>query len=215
MQKHNDAMKTSGHSSLEKYTSHFIERVVCERELEAEQNCNILTPTLMAITAFRSPGLLNQPLWDMILIPASSLQRTLISNCSIGGPEGPLYWVLVLSTASYLQLSRTSGAPSYIIVLRPLCSTCRQSRLSPWDLQPDSPVIYIGAFPILTARPGSICNKRFCILFGNSFPTKVDRNGLRLCTRDNKHYSSQMYPLADRSKWRRHNWKWDWCQVDC
>ena len=50
-------------------------------ELEAEQNCNILTPTLMAITAFlsRSPGLLNrepgvQPLWDMFLIPASSLQ---------------------------------------------------------------------------------------------------------------------------------------------
>ena len=31
-------------------------------ELETEQNCNILTPTLMAITAFlsRSPGLLNQ-----------------------------------------------------------------------------------------------------------------------------------------------------------
>ena len=36
MQKHNDAMKTSGHSSLEKYASHFIERVVCERELETE-----------------------------------------------------------------------------------------------------------------------------------------------------------------------------------
>ena len=54
--------KTSGHSSLEKYTSHFIERVVCERELETEQNCNILTPTLMAITAFlsHSPGLLNR-----------------------------------------------------------------------------------------------------------------------------------------------------------
>ena len=30
-------------------------------ELEAEQNCNILTPTLMAITVFisRFPGLLN------------------------------------------------------------------------------------------------------------------------------------------------------------
>ena len=65
MQKHNDAMKMSGHRSLEKYTSHFIERVVCERELETEQNCNILTPTLMAITAFisRSPGLLNRGLW--------------------------------------------------------------------------------------------------------------------------------------------------------
>ena len=53
--------------------------VVRERELETEQNCNILTPTLLAITAFlsRSPGLLNrgpgvQPLWDMFLNTASS-----------------------------------------------------------------------------------------------------------------------------------------------
>ena len=37
-------------TSLEKYASHFIERVVCERELETEQNCNTLTPTLMAIS---------------------------------------------------------------------------------------------------------------------------------------------------------------------
>ena len=35
-------------------------------ELEAEQNCNILTPTLMATTAFlsRSPGQLNRGPWD-------------------------------------------------------------------------------------------------------------------------------------------------------
>ena len=35
---------------------------MCERELETEQNCNILTPSLLAITAFlsRSPGLLNR-----------------------------------------------------------------------------------------------------------------------------------------------------------
>ena len=46
---------------LEKYTSHFIWKVACERELETEQNCNILTLTLLAITAFlsHSPGLLN------------------------------------------------------------------------------------------------------------------------------------------------------------
>ena len=31
MEKHNDAITTSWHSSLEKYTSYFIERVVCER----------------------------------------------------------------------------------------------------------------------------------------------------------------------------------------
>ena len=44
MLKHNDTITTSGQSSLEKYTSRFIERVVCERELETEPNCNILTP---------------------------------------------------------------------------------------------------------------------------------------------------------------------------
>ena len=62
MQTHNDAMKTSEDTSLEKCTPHFIERVVCERELETEQNCNILTLTLMVIAAFlsRSPGLLNR-----------------------------------------------------------------------------------------------------------------------------------------------------------
>ena len=47
MQNHNnDTMKTSD-NPFEKYTSHLIERVVCERELETEQNCNILTPTLL------------------------------------------------------------------------------------------------------------------------------------------------------------------------
>ena len=71
MQNHNNAtIMMSGHSSLEKYTSHFIERVwkgyegyYCVRdELETKENCNILTPTLMAITVFlsHSPGLLNQ-----------------------------------------------------------------------------------------------------------------------------------------------------------
>ena len=65
MEKHNDAIKTSRHSYLEKYTCHFIrkfERVtkvfIVWGELETEQNCNILTPTLLAITVFlsRSPG---------------------------------------------------------------------------------------------------------------------------------------------------------------
>ena len=70
MQKHIQHNKDERQSSLEKYTSHFIWKgskgllkvLLCERELETEQNCNILTPTLMAITAFlfRSPGLLNQ-----------------------------------------------------------------------------------------------------------------------------------------------------------
>ena len=59
MQNHNNAIKMSGHSSLEKYTSHFIWKgqkgYYCVRgELETEQNCSMLTPTLLAITAFLS-----------------------------------------------------------------------------------------------------------------------------------------------------------------
>ena len=124
----------------------------------------------MAITAFlsRSPGLLNRGPGGPASLehgPHSSIfsLTDLNSNCSIGGPGGPLCWVLVLSTASYLQLTRTSCAPSYIIVLRPLNSICRQSKSYPDIPRPDAPVIYTGAFPILTAWPGrrSIYNSCF------------------------------------------------------
>ena len=134
MQKHNDAKKTSGHRSLEKYTSHFIERVVCERELETEQNCNILTPTLMAITAFlsRSSGLLKRGSGGPASLghgPHSSIfSLTPTAQSGVLRTPSAGFW---FSTASYLLLTRTSCAPSYIIVLRPLNSTGRQSRLSP------------------------------------------------------------------------------------
>ena len=101
-QKHNGAMKTSGHTSLEKYTTHLLkgfERYYCVRgELETEQNCNTLTTTLMAITAFIScsPGLLNR------------------------GPRGPALWDMVLIPAFSLQLTRTSFRRGYMIIWRPL-----------------------------------------------------------------------------------------------
>ena len=130
MQNHNDAIKTSGHRSLEKYTSHFIERVVYERELETEQRLQHITPTLIAITTFlfRSSGLLNRgPGGPASVVtcfsfyhPLSNSSEALNSNCSIGGPEGPLCWVLVLSTASYLQLTWTSCRRGSIIIWRPL-----------------------------------------------------------------------------------------------
>ena len=62
-----NTIKTSGHSSLEKYTSHFIrksyERVyVWKVSWRLNKDCKILTPTLLAIAAFlsRSPGLFNR-----------------------------------------------------------------------------------------------------------------------------------------------------------
>ena len=45
MQKNNDdTIMMSRHSSLEKYTSHSIERVVCERELETKQRLQHIDP---------------------------------------------------------------------------------------------------------------------------------------------------------------------------
>ena len=92
--------------------------------------------------------------------PYSSIfsSTDLNSNCSIGGLRAPSAGCWFSLPHLNSNWTRTSCAPSYIIVLRPLNSTCRQSRLSPWQLRPDAPVIYTGAFPIFTTRPGSICN---------------------------------------------------------
>ena len=75
--------------------------LLSERELETEQDCNILTPTLMAITAFLScsPGLLNQGPGGPASLGHGSHSSIfpptdLNFNCSISGPEGPLCWVM-------------------------------------------------------------------------------------------------------------------------
>ena len=77
---------------------------MCERELETEQNCNILTPTLLAITAFlsRSLGLLNRGPGGPATLGAGFLYRILcptrlIPSCSIGGSRAP-------STGCWLSL---------------------------------------------------------------------------------------------------------------
>ena len=79
-----NTIDTRGHSSLEKYTSHFIERVVCERELETEQrlqhidsppNSSGYHSLSFPFSWAAQPGTWGPSLcWDMVLIPASSLQ---------------------------------------------------------------------------------------------------------------------------------------------
>ena len=64
------------------YFSLYLKGFVCERELETEQNCNILTPPAppdIAVCHSRSPGLLNRgpggsASLGHVLIPASSHQ---------------------------------------------------------------------------------------------------------------------------------------------
>ena len=152
MQNHNDdTIKTSEHGSLEKYTFHLIERVVCERELETEQRLqHIDLPILLAITAFfsRSPGLLNRG-------PGAQPLLGHASHSSIFPPTDLNF----LSTGLYHNLT-----PTYF--LRELQF---RSQFNPLTVKfapdlrissLDASVIYTGAFLLLTAWPGqrSICN---------------------------------------------------------
>ena len=125
-------------TSLTIFASHFIARVrkgyvgfYCERELEIEHNCNILTPKLMAVIVVSfsffgcSTGALGSTLLGngflYCILSASSLDPN-----SSGLPEGPFgrVWLSLLhlvsnSVRSSTQLARGTQL-SYIIVRRPL-----------------------------------------------------------------------------------------------
>ena len=136
-------IKTSGHSSLEKYTSHIIQKGYYVRgELETEQNYNILTP--------HSSG------HGSISFPFSWAAQP--------GARGPsLCWDMVLASASSLQLIWTSCHRGYIIIWHPPTSCERHisHSIQPIDSQDYPPTsssgrtcyFYTGAFLILTARP--------------------------------------------------------------
>ena len=80
----------------------------------------------------------------MVLIPASSF-----SNWS------ELQMTDFLSSPGLYNCS----TPSFFLWVSQIAlnSTCPRSSLYPDIPQPDAPVIYTGAFPILTAWPGSVC----------------------------------------------------------
>ena len=80
-------------------------------------------PPLLSFLS-RSPELLNRGPGGPASLghsPHSSIfsPTDLNTNCSLGSPERPLCWVLVLSTASFLQLVWTSCCRGYIIIWRP------------------------------------------------------------------------------------------------
>ena len=103
MQNHNDdTIKTSDRVPKKNIPLISSERFVCERELGTEQNCNILTPTILAIIAFLScsPGLLN---WGPTLLDAGFLYRILSPTHLIPN------WLNFLSTALYNSLTPPSS----------------------------------------------------------------------------------------------------------
>ena len=152
-----NTIKTSGHSSLEKYTSHFIWKGSkrLRRVLLSERWVGDWTEL-------------------QHIDPQSSGHHSLsfpFSWAAQPEPWGPsLCWDMVLIPASSLQLIWTSCRRGYIIIWRPptFCERHNSHSIKPfdsqsyplisWYLRPDAPVIYTGAFLLLTAWPGSICN---------------------------------------------------------
>ena len=145
-----NTIKTSGHSSLEKYTSHFIERVVCERELETEQRLQHIDPPQLFW--------LSQPFFPILLGCSTGGLRTqpLLghgSHSSIFFPTDLNF----LSPGLYNNLTSTYFLrASHLYSIQPVDS--QGYPLIPWYLRSDAPVIYTGGFLLLTAWPGSICN---------------------------------------------------------
>ena len=117
-----NTIRTSEDTSLEKYTSHFIWKgtkgllkvLLCERWVGDWTELQHIDPYSYGHNSVSFPfSRAAQPeAWGPSLSGTcfsfqhllSNSSEALNSNCSIGGPEVPLCWVLVLSTASYLQL---------------------------------------------------------------------------------------------------------------
>ena len=113
-------------------------------ELEAEQNCNILTPTLMAITAFLSgsPELLKRR-------PGGPASLRHVPHSSIFAPTGLISnWLTSSLHLVYIIVRRSPSS----------CGRHKSHSFNPSTL--NVPVFfYTGEFPNLIAWPGSIYYK--------------------------------------------------------
>ena len=134
-------------TSLKKYTSHFIRKVVCQRELETEQrlqHIDLSSPSGHRPVSFSFSWAAHPGAWGL------SLSGT-CSHSSIFSPTDLNY----LTPGLYNNLTSNNFLRASQFALN---STPRQSRSPPDIPRPDAPVIYTGAFLLLTAWPGSICN---------------------------------------------------------
>ena len=119
-----NTITTSEDTSLEKYTSHFIESVVCERELKTDQRLQHIdlprssghSSVFFSFSWAAQLGDWGLALcWKLVFTARSrTLLQTLNCNCSIGGSEGPLCWVLF-----FLQhpISNSLELPAHRVIL--------------------------------------------------------------------------------------------------
>ena len=161
MQNHNDDTIKTSDTVLKKNIPLTLLKGLCVRRSWRPNRTATYWPPLLwpqpsffpVLLGCSTGGLGAQPLWDMF-----SFQHLLSNcNCSIGGlrahsaecwlslPHLVSNWLNFLCTELYNNL--TSTLP--VGVTNRTHSTRPRSRL-----YSDAPVIYTGAFPILTARPG-------------------------------------------------------------
>ena len=150
--------------------------------METEQNCNMLTPTLMTITAFlsRSPGLPNR--WpggpaslghvphSSIFSPNATAQSGVLRAPSAGCWFSLPHLISDSLNSNWFELQLTDflsssglyncSTPTFILWASQIAlnSTRPPSRLYPDIPRTDAPVIYTGAFSYFDSLAGSEVN---------------------------------------------------------
>ena len=189
MQNHNnDTIKTSDTVLRKIYLSLYLKGLCVRGSWRLNRTATYWPPTLMAISvSFPFSLAVQAGVWGPSLSGTCSSIQHLLTNWSDlqtaqsgawGLPQlgaGFLYRILS-PTGLVSKLTDYLSSPSYIIVQRSPSSCGRhklhsfphpRSRLHSAITRPDASVIYIGAFPILTARAGrmSIYNTSLLSLF--------------------------------------------------
>ena len=156
-------------SSLENYTSHFIWKglkgllkvLLCERLVGGWIELQHMDPHSYGHNSVSFPfsWAVQLGTWGPSLSGTGSSFQHLLSNCNWTSTAQSGAWGPPLLGGGFLycifsSTDWTSCALSYIIVRRPP-SSCGHHKSHSFN--PDAPVIYTGAFAILTAWPGSVC----------------------------------------------------------
>ena len=119
----------------------------------------------------------------------------LISKLSIGGSEAPFAgcWLSLPHLVSNWSGLQTNLLPVFTEFNAPIHGQGYNSDI----LRPDAPVIYISAFPILTARPGrrSIYNKK----------SHEDLKRLTVTQTPEENYQQRKFQFDHTNKWYMHN----------
>ena len=144
-----DAIIKTSKDFFKKYIPLTLLKGLCVRgSWRLNKDCNILTssaPPDIAVYRSRSPGLLNRR-------PRNPLRWVLFSlPHPITNGSGLPNWLNFLCTQLYNSSHPPSCGRHNFALIQPVYGQGYNILIIPWA---DAPVIYIGAFPILTARPG-------------------------------------------------------------